>query len=246
MYFCGKLRFSRLFFGEFGKKSRAVVVPIRFVSKSHQGHEIDPVAVFQRGQISIARANPNCVGYTEFRTVGSPHPRDIVIAPLNIDRVIVFERVHDRYRARSSVVNIPDNVQPIYGKPLGKPAKGGDDSFCASGSDDRLNDLVVIRFFVGDFRFLREKFLDDIAEFVGESVFERVARILGSDAACDSNQTQQFRPTPFVEIAFPALFDLQFFFRIINERRQFPLFVFAQRFSELVVYLFADRTRAVF
>ena len=41
-----------------------------------------------------------------------------MISPLNIDRVIRHQFIHNNMRTGTSVINIADNMQMIYNEPL--------------------------------------------------------------------------------------------------------------------------------
>lgn len=46
------------------------------------------------------------------------HPEDVVIAPLDIQGMVMHERIHDLVGMSAAVVNIADNVQVVDGQPF--------------------------------------------------------------------------------------------------------------------------------
>lgn len=90
------------------------IVAVDVFCHGRQRTKIDAVSDFQHIEIVITDIHSQHVGDAGPVACSCAHPYDIVISPLEIHIVIIHEKVHDEIRMRSSVPNIPDNVQTIY------------------------------------------------------------------------------------------------------------------------------------
>ena len=128
----------------FGQEGRARVFPVFFHGEGSQRKQVDPVTVFERGQVAVAQGDPDHVGHAAFVAGCGPHPQDVVIAPLDVEIVVVAQRIHDDVRSRPPVVNVPHDVEGVDGKPLDEVAEGYDEVIAPSRGDDRVDDDVKI------------------------------------------------------------------------------------------------------
>ena len=55
---------------------------------------------------------------------GRTHPQDIVVPPLDVERMMMHEIIHDLVGMRPAIVNIADNVQVVYGQPFDQIRQG--------------------------------------------------------------------------------------------------------------------------
>ncbi|EJW96034.1 hypothetical protein EVA_15854 [gut metagenome] len=94
------------------------IIAIHIHGKRSQGQQIDSVAILQRTQIAIPQRHAHHVGYAAVVARSRSHPENIVISPLDVEVVIVAQRIHNDMRSRSAVVDIPHNVQRVDGEPL--------------------------------------------------------------------------------------------------------------------------------
>ena len=102
------------------------IILVTVQRKPCQRDEIDPVSVFQGVEIIVSGADPHHIGNTRPMSGRSPHPEDVVISPLDIQRMIIHETVHNPVSSRSAVIDIPDHMEMVDGQPLDQMAQGRD------------------------------------------------------------------------------------------------------------------------
>ena len=72
--------------------------------------------VYDRSQVSGADTDHIC---NAAQLSGRcPHPYNIMVSPLDINRMIFQQLIHNKMRSRSSVINITDNMQMIHNQTL--------------------------------------------------------------------------------------------------------------------------------
>ena len=221
------------------------VIRISIHCKGGQRQQVDAVSVFQRRQVGIAHGHADYVRYAGIIARCSSHPQDIVISPLNIEVVIVAERIHDDMRPRTAVVDVSYDVQGIYRQPLDQLAHGYDEIIRTLGRDDRADDDIDIRMFVGLYARLVQQLLNDVGEFCRQCLAHLRACIFGRNILAHLHQLVQGDEIPVVQVRFLFLYQLQLLFRIINQRTDFLLFAFAQRMPEDFIHLPLYRTRSI-
>ena len=91
-------------------KPRRVIVTVSLQRKGHKGQHVDTVSVLQDIQIAIPQAEADHCSDTRLLSGSSPHPEHVVIAPLDIQRMIIHQTVNDPVRLRSPVKNISNNM----------------------------------------------------------------------------------------------------------------------------------------
>ena len=77
-----------------------------------------------------------------------------MIAPLDVPRVILSQRVHDLMGTRSSVVDIAQDMQLVDGQALDNVADGDDEVIGATCGDDGINDDIDVSSLGSDFETL--------------------------------------------------------------------------------------------
>ena len=88
------------------QKMRAGIVPVYLRRKDRQRTQIQPVAVLQYVIAVVRQRDPDHIRHQR-RTPGSrAHPADVVIAPLDVEVMVVAKCVHDDVRTRTTVENI--------------------------------------------------------------------------------------------------------------------------------------------
>ena len=201
----------------FDGKSIAVRVFIDFYRKSGKRYQIDAITLFQRIEISIPCRHSDNIGNAGEMSARSPHPYDIVIAPLYIDRMIVHQRIHNNIWSRSPVINIPDDMQMIDNQVLYQVAERRNKFRCPADPDDRMDDFIIISFFILNFRL--------------RNLYKTVQRDL----------------IPVLNAAlilFPQD-DIQFFLRIIDQRCKSFFILIAKGISKFFINLPAHGTGTV-
>ena len=87
-------------------------------SKCSQWKQIDTITIFYNIQVSISGADTDHICNAAQLSGRCPHPYNIMVSPLDINRMIFQQLIHNKMRSRSSVINITDNMQMIHNQTL--------------------------------------------------------------------------------------------------------------------------------
>ena len=72
------------------------------------------------------------------------HPHDVVVAPLQVERVVAHEAVEDEVGVRTAVEDVADEVHVVHGETLDELGERADEVVCRAGVDDRVDDALVV------------------------------------------------------------------------------------------------------
>ena len=72
------------------------------------------------------------------------HPHHIVISPLDIDGMMLHQRIHDHMRIRTSVKNISYHMKMVYDQTADQITKCYDQLRCTSCTDHGMDDLIIV------------------------------------------------------------------------------------------------------
>ena len=100
-----------------GSAVRALVGLYRIGDKRHK---IDAVALLKCREIAVYSRQSYHGRYGSKMSRGGSHPDDIMVAPLDIHRMILYESIHYYMGTGSSVVYVADYMKMIYHKSLYK------------------------------------------------------------------------------------------------------------------------------
>ena len=166
-------------------KDTAVCMLIGFQCKGCQRDKINTIPLFQRVQIAVSCSNTNHCCNTCCASAGSTHPRDIMISPLHINRMIIHQSIHDNMRSRSSVKNITDNMQMIHHKTLDQIGQCNDKLLSPSNSDNCMNNLIIIGLLIMYLCLFRNQFLDNIGKILRKCLTHLGSGIFGGNTLCN-------------------------------------------------------------
>ena len=206
----------------------ARVIGVTIHSKCCQRNQVDTVVFFDGIQVGITGLDTQYVTNERLTSCRCPHPSDVMVPPLDVHRVIMFQNIHDSCRVRTSVVNIPNDMEGINGKALNQVAQGCDEAVCLIQIDDGADDFVIIHFFISAHIILMEQFFQYVSKFLGQCFSDFGTGIFGRNNFADGNQTVQGDFVPVVHVLFCFCHLFQFLFGIINQRCQRFLFAFPQ------------------
>ena len=226
-------------------KDGARIIRIGIHCESSQRQQVDAVAVFQCRQVGIAHGHTDNVRYAGVIARCGAHPQYVMVAPLNVEVMVVAKRIHDDMRTRTTVVNIAHDVQRVDCKPLDKLAHGNDKVIRTLGRDNRTDNDIDIRMLVRLYAGLVQQLLNDIGELRRQRFAHFRACVFGRYVLADFHQLVQGDEIPVVQVRFLFLYQLQLLFRIINQRTDFLLLAFAQRMPEDFIHLPLYRTRSI-
>ena len=85
-----------------------------------------------------------------------------MISPLDVEIVIIAKRVHDDMRSRTTVVDIPHDMQGVNRQPLDKVTHGDDEIVRTLGRDNGADNYIDVSMFIRLHTRLMQQFLNDV------------------------------------------------------------------------------------
>ena len=226
-------------------KTGAGVIFVISKGKGCQGQKINTISVFQNIQIGITGTNPNYRCHTTRLSCRCPQPENIVISPLDIQRMIVFQTVHNLVRPRSPVINISQNVQMIYHQSLNQLRQCHNKLLCSPNFNDGLNNLLIVGLLVHNIRTLCNQLFYHIGKILRQSFVHLRSGIFGRCFFTHLNQAVQGNFIPFPLVTFLHFHQIHLFPWIINQRSKASLFLFAHGMPKYGVDFSPHRTGAI-
>ena len=195
----------------------AWVILIGFHGIGGQRKHVDPIAVLQNIQVSIADTVSYYCGNAGSLSHCRPHPHNIMVSPLNIKRMVFHQPVHNKMRPRASVKNISQNVKMIHNQPLDQFSKGNDKVFCSADLYDGIDNGIIISFLVKNLRLLCDQFLYHIGIIRRKSLSHLGSGIFGCSCLTHLDQTIQGDLVPVFHILLCFFHQADFFSWIIDQ-----------------------------
>ena len=219
---------------------------ICFHCESGQRQQIDAVAFFEGVEIAVAQSYAQHVGDACVVACECSHPEYVVIAPLDVEVVVVADRVHDNMRSRTAVVDVADDMQTVDGQALDEVTHRYDECVGPAGRDDGRDDLVEVGVFVGIGLGLVEQFLDYVAEVFGERLVDLGAGVLRRYALTDLYQAVEGDLIPFAHVGLLGFDEFELFLRIVDQGAEVFFLRLAQAVAEYFVDFALDCSGSVF
>ena len=207
--------------------------------------DVDAVGVFQDGQVAVARAVAHHVRDAAALPERRAHPHDVVVAPLDVDRVVIHERVHDGVRRGAAVVDVADDVELVHGEALDHRGQRLDERDAAARAHRRVDDGGIVSVLIDTVAVLGEQLLDDVGELARQGAAHLRARVLARGALAHLDEARHGDGVPGGGVVHLGQRELRLLARVVDERGERPLLAFGQRVAEHVVDLQADGPRAV-
>ena len=214
--------------------------------KGCQRDQVDPISLFQSIQVPIACRHPDHIGNAGQTSCRRPHPDNIMIAPLYIHRMVLFQCIHDNMGTGSSVVNVPHNMQMINYQTLNEIGKRDDEFRRPSDFDNGMDNLIVICFFVMNLRFFRDQFFNDIRKVLRQCLSYLTAGVLGRYSFRNLNQSVQRDLIPVLNIVLCLQDQFQFLPRIIDQCCKTLLILLTEGIPEFLIDFPAHGAGSVF
>ena len=133
-----------LSFIRFGQERPAFVACIRLHGKGGEGHHVDAIAFFERLRVGVSQRKAQQSCHADGTSCCCAHPQHVVVAPFDIQVVVVAERVHDEVGTGSPVVYVAEYVELVDGQTLDQVTQGDDEVVCTASRDDCVDDDVEI------------------------------------------------------------------------------------------------------
>jgi AspT/YidE/YbjL antiporter-like protein len=89
-------------------------------------------------------------------------PKNIMVSPLDIEIMIIAQRVHNDMRTGAAVINISDNMQRVDGQPLDQLTHGYNEGIGTFRTDYGTDDNIDVSMFIGFYTRLVEQLLYDV------------------------------------------------------------------------------------
>ena len=154
---------------QFRCKNLTGIISINIHGKGRQRKQVDAVSVFQCSQIGITHGHTNHVCHTGIISRRRPHPKEIMITPLDIEVVIIAKRIHNNMCPRTTVINITNNMQGINGKTLDQITHSYDKVIGTLGRNDGTDDDINIRMLIRIYSRFMQQLLNDIGKIFRQS-----------------------------------------------------------------------------
>ena len=228
-------------------EAAARIILVCLQGKGSQRQKIDAVPVLQRVQISIAGTDADHIGDAAQLAGRSAHPHEVMIAPLNIEAVVLHQLVHDVVGPASPVVDIAEDMQMIDRQLRNQLRERNNKDIGALDADNRIDDLLVVRLLVLDVVLLGDQLLDDKCKVIRQLISHLLTRVLARRIFADGNQAVQHDLVPVLHFRLcpgpPDKLDL--LLRIINQGGELPDIALRESPAKHLGDLLSDGARAV-
>ena len=204
------------------------------------------VAAFEDVRIAVAQRVAHDRRDARFAAKRRAHPKEVVVAPLDVDVRVLHEAVEDRVGPVPAVKKIADDMEPVHREPLDEHGKRLDEVRARIDLDDRGEEaLPVCHLCCVRFRTRRHELDDDGGVARGDEPADLRGGVLEAHELRERQEPFEVRAVPCRRrtARLPHLLDL--LFRVVDERAELRLFSTRHPRAENVFHLFADDARAV-
>ena len=217
-----------------------IAVLVNLICKDGQRPQGDAVTCLNDIQIIIMNGVGQHRCHQSPGAGSSTHPEDVVIAPLDVYRMVRQQLIHHHVGSGAAVKDVAHNVQMIHSQPL----DGLTDAFNDAGGLPRLNDgiddvliiIPLIRVIGADL----QQLIDDSVIALGQRLANLGSGILGSNPAAKLNQPMKRDAIPLIQILLLLGHQRQLLLRVIDQRRQFIPVMAGHTGVKKLVQLFLD------
>ena len=131
-----------------GHKPRNVAVLIHRLGQIGQPPQIDVVPFFQHLHVVVGQRGFHNGQNADGAACRRAHPDHIVVAPLNVHRMVRHQLIQNDVRPGAAVKQIAHNVQLIHGQPLDQRTHCNDKVIRTPGCGDAAEDLPVVHILI--------------------------------------------------------------------------------------------------
>ena len=146
----------------FRSKDGTRIIRVHVHGKGCQRQKVDAIAIFQSSQIAVSHRHADHIRHTTRITCRCTHPKNIMVSPLDIEIMIIAQRVHNDMRTGATVINISDNMQRVDGQPLDQLTHGYNEGIGTFRTDYGTDDNIDVSMFIGFYTRLVEQLLYDV------------------------------------------------------------------------------------
>ena len=201
-------------------KYLAGIIPVNLHGKSSKRHHIDSITILQNIQIAVTDTITDHCGHTGSLSYSGAHPYHIMVSPLNIQRMIIHQSVHNKMRTGTSVIYIAKHMKVVYNQSLDQFSKSDNEVLCPADIYNGIHNGIVISLFIQNFCFLRDQLFDHICIIRRQCLTNLGSGIFGGSCLAHLNETVQSDLVPVLHIRLFFLHIGNFFLRVIHESCQ--------------------------
>ena len=211
---------------QLGHKLQARVVAIHIERKGGQWHEVDAI-LLDGGEVGITQAEAQHIADAGIVASRGAHPQHIVVAPLDVPRVVLAQGVHDDMCTRATIVDVAQDVELVDGQALDDVADGADEIVSTTCRYDGVDNHTDVGCLIVVAQTLVQQLFDDIGKIAGQRLTHLRAGVLAADIATHFYQLVDSDAIPVVEILLLGLDELQLLLRIVDEGAELFLLALA-------------------
>ena len=145
-------------------KNSTRIICISIHGESCQRQQIDSITVFKSTQIAITHGHTYHIGYATIIAGSGSHPQNIMVAPLNVEVMIIAQSIHDDVCSGTTVVYIAYDMKRINRQPLNQITHGYNKVIRPLGRDNGTDNDIDISMLVGLDSRLMQQLLNDIGK----------------------------------------------------------------------------------
>ena len=176
----------------------------------------------------------------------SAHPEQVVVAPLDIERVVGKQAVHNLGRTAAAVEDVTHQMQVVDGETFDERGERLDKVVGTGGLKNRFdNALVIAHAIVILVRMRVQQLVDDIGIITRDGLTYLGAGIAARKRAGNHNELVEHRLVPGRRVLVLAADKVDFLARVVDERAQLALVVKRKRIAKNFVNMLAYDARAV-
>ena len=234
----------RVAWQQLGLELQTGVVAIHVECKGGQGYQVNTV-LLDGSQVGITQAQAQHVADTGIVTSRSTHPQHIVIAPLDIPRVVLAQGVHDDVGTRTTIVDVAKNMQLVDGQALDHITDGADKIISTTCRYDGVYNHAHVGGLIVVAQTLVQQLLDNVGKILWQRFAHLRAGVLTAHVAAHFYQLVDGNAVPVLYIFFLSLNQLQFLFGVVYQGAQLFLLALTDIVAKQLVYLTLDVTRGI-
>ena len=222
------------------------VVLVGLQCKCCEGQEVDAIAILQCVHVAKAKAEPQYGADAALVACRSSHPKGIVVAPGEVEVMVVHQCIHDDVCTGAAVPYVAQNVHLVNGQTLYHLADGCYEIACLACLYNTVYDTLEVGLLVAVLGIFMHQFFDDVGKLLGQCLAHLATGVLAADALAHTNQPKQGVAIEFGRnLLFLCLQHFQFFLRIVYERAKFTNLLFAKFVFVEFAYLALDIARGI-
>ena len=180
------------------------------------GIQADAVPALNHVQVGVFQAVVEDVCNAGFAARGGTHPQDVVVAPLDVHAVVLFQQVHNHIGQGPRSKISPTTWRWSTASRLISVARAMMKASARSMSTMVSMIFVVVLLLVAGVVVGVQQLIDDVGKIAGQGFAHLGTGVFGGDPPADFNEPVKGHPVPLVEVGH-LLFDLlQLLFRVID------------------------------